>query len=235
MLSVSRLTNGQPEIFYSIQGEGISAGTPAMFLRLASCNLKCNWCDAKYTWDWKHYNKKEEMIEMSIQEVEERLLAPGCRRLVVTGGEPLIQQKELTKILLFLRGKGFYIEIETNGTIVPSHELICLVDQWNVSPKLENSGIPLHLREIAEAYRFFASLKSSFFKYVIQVKHDLSEVQDLIDKYDIAEESVILMPEADNKETLIKRGRWIAEACKDKGYKFSTRLHILLWGNKRGT
>lgn len=235
MLNVSRQSDGQPEIFHSIQGEGISAGTPALFLRLAFCNLKCSWCDTKYTWDWEHYDKQAEVIGMSVQEIEERLSERGCRRLVVTGGEPLIQQTDLTALLSALKGKDFYIEIETNGTIVPNSDLICLVDQWNISPKLENSGNPLYLREIAEAYSFFANLPSSYFKYVIQAEHDLSEVQGLIDKYGIDAEKVILMPEASDRETLIQRGRWLAEACKDKGYKFSNRLHILLWGNKRGT
>jgi 7-carboxy-7-deazaguanine synthase len=235
LLSVSRQTNRQPEIFYSIQGEGISTGIPAMFLRLAFCNLRCSWCDTKYTWDWQHYNKQEEVMELSIREIEERLLVQDCRRLIVTGGEPLIQQKELTNLLASLKTKGFYIEIETNGTIVPNSSLTWLADQWNVSPKLKNSGNPLSLREIPEAYDLFISLPSSFFKYVIQTEHDLSEVQGLINKYSIDVEKIILMPEASDRETLIQRSRWLAEACKDKGYKFSNRLHVLLWGNKRGT
>lgn len=235
MLYVSKQADGEPEIFHSIQGEGISAGTPAVFLRLAFCNLRCSWCDTKYTWDWEHHNKEREVIGMSVQEIVERLSVPGCGRLVVTGGEPLIQQKALIELLAALKGKEFYIEIETNGTIVPDGDLICLIDQWNVSPKLENSGNPLHLREIAEVYSFFTNLSSSYFKYVIQAEYDLSEVHDLIGKYNIPRERVILMPEATNEETLIERGRWLAEVCKEEGYKFSTRLQVLLWRNKRGT
>jgi len=235
MLHISRLGKGEPEIFHSIQGEGISSGIPAMFLRLAFCNLRCSWCDTKYTWDWQHYNKQEEVIELSVREIENRLTAQNCRRLIVTGGEPLIQHEELTNLLASLKTKGFYIEIETNGTIVPNSNLAWLADQWNISPKLENSGNLLSLREIPEVYDFFINLPSSFFKYVIQKEHDLIEVQELIDKYGIDEEKVVLMPEASDRETLIQRSRWLAEACKDKGYKLSTRLHILLWGNKRGT
>jgi len=172
---------------------------------------------------------------LSIREIEKRLLVQDCRRLIVTGGEPLIQQKELTNLLASLKTEGFYIEIETNGTIVPDGDLICLIDQWNVSPKLENSGNPLHLREIAEVYSFFTNLSSSYFKYVIQAEYDLSEVHDLIYKYNISRERVILMPEATDDETLIERGRWLAEVCKEEGYRFSTRLQVLLWRNKRGT
>lgn len=234
LLNISRQADGQPEIFHSIQGEGINIGMPTVFLRLAFCNLKCSWCDTKYTWDWEHYNRKQEVIRMSIQEVEESILVLGCRHLVVTGGEPLLQQKDLSELLEDLKEKRFYIEIETNGTVIPDDNCISLVDQWNVSPKLNNSSNPRHLREISDVYSIFSNLTSSSFKYVIQTEHDLSEVQDLIEKYKIPKERVILMPEATDNETLIKRSRWLAKTCQDKGYRFSTRLHIVLWGNRRG-
>jgi 7-carboxy-7-deazaguanine synthase len=233
-LYVSRQTDDKPEIFHSIQGEGISSGTPAVFLRLALCNLKCTWCDTKYAWDWEHYDQKKEVIGISISEIEESIFSFGCKHLVVTGGEPLVQQNGLSKLLVDLKGKGFYIEIETNGTIIPKDNCVDLVNQWNVSPKLGNSGNPRHLREISNAYAFFTYLSSSYFKYIIQTEHDLNEVQSLTEKYEIPKERVILMPEATNSETLIRRSRWLTKICQDKGYKFSTRLHILLWGNKRG-
>lgn len=234
LLNVSRKEDGQPEIFHSIQGEGINIGKPTVFLRLSFCNLKCNWCDTKYTWDWERYNKKQEVLVMSIPEVEESILAFDCKHLDITGGEPLLQQKDLGELLTNSKEKGFYIEIETNGTVVPDEYCLSLVDQWNVSPKLNNSSNPRHLREISDAYKLFANLTCSYFKYVIRTEQDLSEVQNLIEKYAIHRERVILMPEATNSETLTERSEWLAKACKDKGYRFSTRLHILLWGNRRG-
>lgn len=233
LLSVSKQASGQPEIFHSIQGEGITAGTPAVFLRLAFCNLKCIWCDTKYTWDWRSYSKQEEVVEMSLQEIEQRILTHDCRHIIVTGGEPLIQQNKLVSLLTALKKKRLYIEIETNGTIIPDSRLTRMVDQWNVSPKLENSGNPLSLREISGAYRFYVNLPSTFFKYVIQAQDDLNEVKELTCRYGIANNRVILMPEATSKEALIDRSKWLVEACKKHGYKFSTRLHILLWGNNR--
>jgi len=233
LLYVSRQTGGQPEIFHSIQGEGINIGVPAVFLRLALCNLKCTLCDTKYTWDWEHYDRKQELIGMLIPDVEESLLAFGCRHLVVTGGEPLVQQKDLSELLSGLKRHEFYIEVETNGTIIPDDNCLSSVDQWNVSPKLDNSSNPRHLREISDAYRFFTNLPCSYFKYVIQTEHDLSEVHDLINRYNIPKEKVILMPEATNRRILIERGRWLVEACKNMGYRFSTRLHVLLWDNRR--
>jgi organic radical activating enzyme len=137
-------------------------------------------------------------------------------------------------LLKSLREKGFYIEIESNGTIVPQAQFVAVIDQWNISPKLANSGNPLSAREIPRAYEFFTSLPSSFFIYIIQSEDDLFEVQGLVEKYHIALNKVILMPEATDRETLLERGRWLAELCKDRGYRFSTRLQVLLWGDKRG-
>lgn len=233
-LSIARLSSGDPEIFRSIQGEGVNSGTTAVFLRLAFCNLKCGWCDTRYTWDWQQYRQKKEVVLLTSRETGRCLRALGSSHLVVTGGEPLIQQKSLGSLLSSLKRDGYYIELETNGTISPTSELVALVDHWNVSPKLENSGNPRALREVPEAYGMFVHLSASSFKYVIQSESDLDEVQALVDRYCIDEEKIVLMPEASDRETLIRRGAWLAEACKDRGYSFSTRLQILLQQNTRG-
>ena len=130
------------EIFKSIQGEGPHFGKPAIFLRTAQCNLKCIWCDTKYTWDWENYDFSKEVKEMTIDEIKESILEFGINHLVITGGEPLLQQDDLADLLSFLK-PDFYVEIETNCTILPNKMLTDLVDQWNVSPKTENSGNPL--------------------------------------------------------------------------------------------
>ena len=233
MLKVSRQPDGCPEIFYSVQGEGVNTGKPAIFLRLALCNLACIWCDTKYTWDWKQYDPSEQIKEMSLEEVEREILRYSCKYLVVTGGEPMLQQKQLVPLLERLKIKGFYIEIETNGTIIPIAVLVDLVNHWSISPKLSNSGNSLLLREIPEAYEFFNKLPDSHFKYVIENKDDFTELQSIILKYNIDSKKIILMPEAQNREMLLRRSRWLVELCKDKGYMFSARLQILLWGNKR--
>jgi organic radical activating enzyme len=172
---------------------------------------------------------------MTSTDVTEHLLALGGKHLVVTGGEPLIQQKTLCELLVNLKKESYYVEIETNGTISPSDELLSLVDQWNVSPKLKNSGNPSSTREVPEAYHMFARLPSSYFKYVIQTESDLNEVRNLVSRYRIALARVLLMPEGTDRETILNRGRWLAKLCNDQGYRLGTRLHILLWGNARGT
>lgn len=234
LLKVSRQPDGCPEIFYSVQGEGVNVGKLAVFLRLGLCNLACTWCDTKYTWDWEQYDPKEQIMEMPPKEIEREILEYNCKYLVVTGGEPMIQQRQLIPLLECLKNKEFSIEIETNGTIVPDPELLNLIDHWSVSPKLGNSGNLPSSREVPQGYGFFGDLPSSHFKYVIQKEDDFAEVQNIILKYNLAPDRIILMPEAQNREVLLERSRWLVELCKSQGYLFSTRLQILLWGNRRG-
>lgn len=234
MLKISKQPNGHPEIFHSLQGEGVNMGRPAVFLRLALCNLACTWCDTRYTWDWDQYDIKEQIIEMQEDEVEQEILKYHCNYLVITGGEPMIQQQEIIPSVKRLKDKGICTEVETNGTIIPCSELASLIDYWSVSPKLSNSGNSQTLREMPESYRFFNALPSIHFKYVLREEDDFREVQRVIRANNLEHEKVILMPEAQDPEVLTERSRWLAELCKDHGYLFSTRLQILLWGNKRG-
>jgi 7-carboxy-7-deazaguanine synthase len=234
LLKVSRQPDGQPEIFHSIQGEGVYAGRPVVFLRLALCNLACVWCDTRYTWDWEHFDQRREVVTISADEAEESIRRYGCRNLVVTGGEPLVQQRSLTPLLERLKGGGFWIEVESNGTIVPGKKLLGLVDHWSVSPKLENSGNPRPSRENPEAYRRFRDLPSAHFKYVIDKADDLAEVRAKLEKYEIPPDRIVLMPQAQDREAILEKSRWLVDVCKGEGYLFSTRLQVLLWGNQRG-
>jgi organic radical activating enzyme len=222
------------EIFCSIQGEGLNAGKKAVFLRMALCNLACEWCDTKYTWDWKNYEYEKEVNEMSIEQVRIDLLKHGVKHLVLTGGEPMLQQRELLPLLESLKGMGFFIEVETNGTMIPAEEMIEVIDQWNVSPKLENSGNPSSLRERPESYRFFKQLPNALFKYVICTPEDLEEVETLAERYSIPGGKIMLMPQARTREELAERGKWLRDVSRERSYLFSTRLQIELWGDRRG-
>ena len=234
MLKVSRMPSGEPEIFHSIQGEGVSAGTPSVFLRLATCNLACTWCDTKYTWDWESYDYHKEMVSLSGDEVQERVVAFDCQHLVITGGEPLLQQRELAPLAAALKGRGYYSEVETNGTLAPVPEMVSAISQWNVSPKTGNSGNELGRREVPEALEAFRELDNAYFKFVIVEPSDVEEVAHLVDRYGLATHRVVLMPEGVTSETVQERGKWVAEACTRRGFLFSTRLHIPLWGDQRG-
>ncbi|MCP8304170.1 MAG: 7-carboxy-7-deazaguanine synthase QueE [archaeon] len=222
------------EIFYSIQGEGPNLGKPAVFLRMTFCNLECNWCDTKYTWDWENYDQEKEVKDMELDEVKKEILKYGCKHLVLTGGEPMLQQDELILLLRFLKERGFYVEVESNGTIIPKPEIEQLVAQWDISPKLTSSKNPIDLREKQECYEYFRNLPNSFFKYVVQDEDDLDEVQRLIKKYYIPINKILLMPEGFEKEELAKRSKWLVKFCEENGYRFTPRIQISLWGNRRG-
>lgn len=222
------------EIYYSFQGEGLNAGMPAIFLRLALCNLRCAWCDTKYTWDWDEYECAKEVKEMGTDEVVKKIRSYACKQLVVTGGEPLLQQKELAEVCGRLKPEGYFIEIETNGTIIPSPELVEVVDQWNVSPKLANSENPVEARENQDAYGLFSSLSNACFKYVIQRPVDLKEVEGLMARYDLPRSRILLMPEATTRKELIERSSWLGKVCDEKNLLFSSRMQILLYENVRG-
>jgi organic radical activating enzyme len=125
----------------TIQGEGPSAGRRCGFVRLGRCNQACTWCDEAQTWDWRRYDPAVELYEMDVDEVLARLDAMDVDMVVVTGGEPLLQQRGLEELLRAIKGRGWRIEIETAGTVAPTMA-DGLVDQWNVSPKLANSGNP---------------------------------------------------------------------------------------------
>ena len=221
------------EIFKSIQGEGTNAGKPSIFLRTAECNLKCTWCDTKYTWDWKNFDYSKEVKEISIKDIRERIEQFSLRHLVITGGEPLMQQDDLAELLVFLK-PDFYVEIETNGTILPNNALSTLVDQWNVSPKTKNSGNPLELCEDNECYAFFSKQKNCYFKYVVENKDDLMEIHHLMKKHRLEKNRVLLMTQAITKEEMLEREAGVFLMSKEHDLGFSPRMHVTKWGNQRG-
>lgn len=236
------------EIFESIQGEGPSIGNTCIFLRLSTCNLKCSWCDTKYTWDWENYDFNKEVKEINVEEIVERINNfPNITNIVITGGEPLLQQDKLVLLLKIIKNKkniedinykSHKIEIETNGTIIPSKDLIKLIDQWNVSPKTSNSlneklGINLE-KFYSKTLPFFKHIGNAFFKFIVDQPKDIKEIELFIKKYDLPIKRVILMPQSTAKEDLLEKSAWLGKFAKENNYIFSTRLHVLLWDNQRG-
>ena len=209
-------------------------GNPSVFLRLATCNLACSWRDTKYTWDWANFDYAREVVTLEVSQLEERILGFDCPNLVITGGEPLLQQSELAPLVSSLKAGNIHIEVETNGTIAPEPELARDIDQWNVSPKLANSGNPTERREEPSALKAFQQLPNAYFKFVVSEPGDVDEVCGLRDRYRLPNQRVILMPEGRTPEALKSRSGWVSEACVREGFRFSTRLHILLWGDERG-
>lgn len=234
---------GEPEIFASLQGEGPSAGMPVAFVRLSRCNLACSWCDTAYTWhfegDNRHhrdgtmFERKANQVTLDAKDVAKRIDALGHKRLVITGGEPLLQGRELSDLLAAL--PDMEIEIETNGTIKPIGHVDIWVSQYNVSPKLAHSGNAAELAQVPDALAFYAADPRAFFKFVIADPEDIAEVLELVRAYRIKPEHVFLMAEGTDSETLRARQKWLAPLCLEHGFRMSDRLHIHLYGDERGT
>lgn len=236
MLTLATTHPGEPEIFASLQGEGPSAGRPSTFVRLSRCNLTCVWCDTAYTWRFTGpdaFDRKANQLALSEEDTADRIRALGQDRLVVTGGEPLLQAPALAKMVARL--PAMHIEIETNGTVAPPPALDALVHQYNVSPKLAHSGNLAALALIPERLAMFAADPRAFFKFVIAEPADLAEVLALRDAYSIAPDRLFVMPEGTDSATLRDRSCWLAAAAMDHGFRFSDRLHIHLYGDTRGT
>lgn len=222
------------EIFHSIQGEGVSAGRPAVFLRTALCNLTCTWCDTKYTWDWKNYDYAREVREMEAPEIYQKISNYKTKRLVITGGEPLMPQRQLEPLVKLLKDDGYFVEVETNGTFLPNELFDRSVDQWNVSPKLANSENSLRMRQKGGCYEYFRKKPNAYFKYAVGRYSDIDEIKNLMAKYELPAEKIILMPEATTRSGLIEQGRWVSSVASNNGFMYSDRLHVMLWDGQRG-
>jgi 7-carboxy-7-deazaguanine synthase len=222
------------EVFASIQGEGVSVGTPSVFVRLAECNLACRWCDTRYTWDWERYDRDREVVEMAVGEVAAKILdvATAARTIVVTGGEPLLQQRELVQLLTQL--PAFRVEVETSGTIEPVPELAARVAQWNVSPKLASSGNPEKARLRAGPLAWFAAAPNAQWKLVAVAETDIAEIAELVERWHVSPDRVTVMPECTDVKMLVERAGWLVPSCLAHGWCFGTRMHVVLWGATRG-
>ena len=242
----------RPEIFFTVQGEGINVGKPAVFVRSSLCNLQCFWCDTDYTWNWegtpfKHrtdtafgqqkYSKAEQIIEMTADEVVEWIGQYDCRHVVITGGEPLMQQEGWIEVMNLLRilDPDYFFEVETNGTLIPTPEFDHFINQYNVSPKLNNSGMREEIREKADAYEYFSKSEKSWFKFVVGNALDSAEVVTLMKRYQIPREKILLMPLASDTKALDVTSDWLVEQCKLMNVRYCDRLHIRVFQGERGT
>jgi organic radical activating enzyme len=221
------------EIFESLQGEGPSVGSPCLFLRLALCNLSCDWCDTAYSWDLRRFARQEVVHDFPLADIVSRIVRSRRRRVVITGGEPLLQQPALGDLLRDLP-PSLYLEVETNGTLLPTPELAARIDQWNVSPKLSNSGQALERRLVPAALERLRGTGRAWLKLVVGSDADLAEASQLLDALHWPRDRVYMMPLADNAQELGIRSRWLADACVRMDLRFSPRLHVDLWRGERG-
>ena len=218
------------ELFYSLQGEGALVGVPSVFIRTSGCNLRCSWCDTPYT-SWQ-----PEGSELAVEQILREVEAHPARHVVVTGGEPMIVP-EIVPLTERLRALGLHITVETAGTVF--RPVAC--DLMSISPKLSNSTPPGlwaaqhdRLRIQPEVLVELMGRYEHQLKFVIAQPGDLEEVRSLLETLRADRGRVILMPEGTDRELLRERSLWLAEICKDEGFRFSPRLHVELYGNRRG-
>jgi organic radical activating enzyme len=228
------------EVFYSIQGEGPTIGTPAVFIRLGGCNLLCkseSWvCDTIEVWKKGKSLPFNDVLGSEQDSVNYMSSLNMGAHLVITGGEPLMQQDAIVDYLNWFREKYKFtpiIEVETNGTIIPNQHMLDKVDYWNVSPKLSNSGMPYEKRVNEAAINTIQTFgRNKVFKFVVSENAHLC---DLFDCYGfINEKDVMLMPAGDSVEALKGVRIEVVELCKHYGFRYSDRLHISLYNQKTG-
>lgn len=223
------------EVFYSVQGEGILAGVPSVFIRTNGCNLRCTWCDTPYT-SWEPQGE-DVMLGTLLATVRRE----WCGYVVVTGGEPMLAP-EIAELCAGLRRIEQHITIETNGTVFK--ELEC--DLMSISPKLANSTPPkkgrgLKVADRHEELRYQPGVLRKLIerypyqlKFVVSAKEDLAEINSIVQEIGADRHRVLLMPEGIRPKELQERSQWLVEACKHFHYRYSPRLHVHIWGNKRG-
>lgn len=232
------------ELYGSLQGEGLFAGTPSTFVRTSGCNLRCRWCDTPFT-SWEPVGE-----ERSIDDVLQQIASLGCQHVVVTGGEPLLFP-EVMHLCRELRKRGLHVTIETAGTVlhddVPAAEM---ADLLSISPKLASSAPPpdtpgnWHRRHEAARRRddVVAALLAAGdyqLKFVVDTEADLDEVRSWLTALDarvaVDRSRVFLMPQGIDEATLAAAAAWLEPACHREGLRYAPRHHLTWFGHTRGS
>jgi len=226
------------EIFHSLQGEGELAGVPSVFVRTSGCNLRCNWCDTPYA-SWHPEGK-----QMTVDGILAAVRAFPAKHVVLTGGEPMIAP-DIHELAYQLQELGYHLTIETAAT-VPPNGIAC--DLASLSPKLAHSAPDARLddawRKKHEELRWQPAIVASWLavrnyqlKFVVGAAADVDELEGMIRDTGCAvpPSKILLMPEGVTVEALRARAGWLSELCKARGYRYAPRLHIELYGNRRGT
>jgi len=225
------------EIFHSIQGEGKLAGVSSVFVRASGCNLRCTWCDTPYA-SWEPQGE-----ELSVDQIVRAVGEHPARHVVLTGGEPMIMPN-ICELSQRLRAAGYHITLETAATVFKP----VAIDLASLSPKLSNSTPrdleggrfarthDQHRLNVPVIQQFIDTSPDFQLKFVVSDERDVKEIDSVLaELHGWQASDVLLMPEGTDAGTLASRSGWIADLCKQTGYRFCPRLHIALYGNRRGT
>ncbi|MEU0273183.1 7-carboxy-7-deazaguanine synthase QueE [Streptomyces sp. NPDC006307] len=220
----------------TVQGEGPSTGRRCAFVRLGGCNLTCGWCDTPETWDARRFDLRATLTRRTVEDIATRALAGGPAMVVITGGEPLLHQRQdgWHSLLGVLRAAGVEIEVETNGTQEPDQLTARWVTRFNVSPKLAHAGDPEDKRIRPQALRALHDTGKAAFKFVCQAAADVQEVRQFADTHALDPSRIWVMPEGTDTTALCNRLATIADPAIAAGFNLTTRLHVHAWGDEKG-
>ena len=215
-------------LFFSLQGEGATIGRPSVFIRLMGCSVGCVWCDTKYSWSGPPVEEKTIAEILGFCEEHE-----GAQ-VVVTGGEPL-ESPQFPTLIEALHAAGLRVEVETAGHIPPTEDLLERVDQWNVSPKLQSAQISGEKQP--KTLDWLRRARDAYLKFVVHRADELDEIEEVLDQYgfcDFPRNRIIISPGGKTREQMEHRLFALAEPAMNRGFRFTPRLHVMLWGDKRG-
>jgi organic radical activating enzyme len=216
----------------TFQGEGPSCGHPAVFIRLSRCNLTCAKCDTKQTWDWSQFDPRKESTKQTVAELVSWATSSPVELVVITGGEPLLQQARLVPLVKELLAAGKRVEFETNGTLAPLPELLVDGVRFNVSPKIASFGVAEARSVVPTALEAFVATKRAAFKFVASSVADLDRIAELVDAHRLA--PVWVMPEGTTADAITATTRVLADAVAARRWHLTPRLHVLAFGDARG-
>lgn len=239
-----KITLTDDGVFYTIQGEGKFVGAPSVFVRLSACNLRCEWSNGDGTFtkcDTPYSSHQPEKNLQTIKDIIADIVKHNCHKVVITGGEPMLQTN-VTFLIDELVKLGKHVTVETNGTIYRD----CKTSFYSISPKLATScphtseNFEMHHSKRLNLPALLDLVKKPHqLKFVVNSKHDIAEIQTLVRMiaasnggYDCS--NVYVMPQGVSVEQFDKRMPWIIDAAKENGWNVSDRLHVRLWGHKRG-
>lgn len=217
----------------TVVGDGPLAGWRCGLIRLGGCNLACTWCDVPHSWDGTQVDLNVALRPRLVRNIVDEALSAGPRLVVVSGGEPLLQQRSQgwTVLLDSLRGRGVEIEVHTNGTLAPSQETVDRVHRFVVSPKLSHSGEPTWTRIQPEALQVWAHLCRQgrvAFSFVVRDRMDIGTVATLAAVHDLPGELIWISPEGTTRARVLEVTAEIAGSTLAHGFNLGTRMGVLV-------
>jgi len=222
------------EVFHSIQGEGRLTGVPSVFVRTSGCNLRCWFCDTPYT-SWN-----PEGDDRTVESLIDEVLAFPAAHTVITGGEPMLV-KDVVDLAGRLKEAGKHITIETAGTVdldVPADLMSISPKRANSTPAAETGWAERHdaRRHRPEVIRRLTTDYDYQLKFVVDRPEDIDDVASYLAEFPHLDPGkVYLMPQAIDRAPHAEKCSWLGDAAAKRGWQLCRRLHIELFGNKRGT